>query len=321
MRRAQVIEVLRGALLPLSFVNAAWLGGSDAFGRPTSCRTSTSRWTWTTATSRPPSARSSRPGRRLPDRGPAGDADADLARHAQRFYRLRDTAEFTAVDVVVFQRSDPRRYYSQTERHGRPLVLFDRAGVVRPEPLDRAELRATLAREVAGIRSAAVHPAPGGQGRSAGATPWPPSGSGTATCWLPWSPSTGSATPRPGHDFGTRYTQDDLPAQVQETLAELAFVTGLDDIAAKLPARAGCCASCWRSWASQNGERPGAALHRHPLQLGELVDGLAAEAAPSRCPLTPPKGICGSSWTGWSLTWTMPAWSRSARASPGRGRR
>jgi hypothetical protein len=72
--------------------------------------------------------------------------------HAQRFYRLRDTAEFTAVDVVVFQRSDPRRYYNQTERHGRPLVLFDRAGVVRPTSLDPAELRATLAREVAGIR-------------------------------------------------------------------------------------------------------------------------------------------------------------------------
>jgi hypothetical protein len=33
MRREQVIEVLRGALLPLPHVNAAWLGGSDAFGR------------------------------------------------------------------------------------------------------------------------------------------------------------------------------------------------------------------------------------------------------------------------------------------------
>src|SRR4029453_3767785 len=72
--------------------------------------------------------------------------------HAQRFYRLRDTAEFTAVDVVVFQRSDPRRDYNQTERHGPPLVLVDRAGVVRPGPLDQAELAATLAREVAGIR-------------------------------------------------------------------------------------------------------------------------------------------------------------------------
>ena len=33
MRREQVVEVLREALLPLSYVNAAWLGGSDAFGR------------------------------------------------------------------------------------------------------------------------------------------------------------------------------------------------------------------------------------------------------------------------------------------------
>jgi hypothetical protein len=37
------------------------------------------------------------------------------------------------------------------------------------------------------------------------------------------------------HDFGTRYTRHDLPAEVQETLVELSFVTGLDDIAAKLP--------------------------------------------------------------------------------------
>ena len=33
MRREQVVEVLRAALEPLAFVNAAWLGGSDAFGR------------------------------------------------------------------------------------------------------------------------------------------------------------------------------------------------------------------------------------------------------------------------------------------------
>ena len=30
----------------------------------------------------------------------------------------------------------------------------------------------------------------------------------------------------------------------------------------------------------------------------------------------PPKGMCGSSFTGWSLTWTMPAVSRRASCSP-----
>jgi hypothetical protein len=37
------------------------------------------------------------------------------------------------------------------------------------------------------------------------------------------------------HDFGSRYTRDDLPPEVQETLAELSFVADLDDLAAKLP--------------------------------------------------------------------------------------
>jgi hypothetical protein len=37
------------------------------------------------------------------------------------------------------------------------------------------------------------------------------------------------------HDFGSRYTRDDLPAEVQETLRELSFVADLDDLAARLP--------------------------------------------------------------------------------------
>jgi hypothetical protein len=37
------------------------------------------------------------------------------------------------------------------------------------------------------------------------------------------------------HDFGARYTRDDLPADVRATLRELSFVADLDDLAAKLP--------------------------------------------------------------------------------------
>ena len=33
MRCEQVVEVLRAALGPLAFVNTAWLGGSDSFGK------------------------------------------------------------------------------------------------------------------------------------------------------------------------------------------------------------------------------------------------------------------------------------------------
>jgi predicted nucleotidyltransferase len=183
VRREQVIELLHGALLPLARVNAAWLGGSDAYGRADELSdvdlqvdVDDGHVAATFGAVEAALAAASPIVARLVMPMPTWHG------HAQRFYRLRDTAEFTAVDVVVFQRSDPRRYYNQTERHGRPLVLFDRAGVVR---------------EVAGIREGLAFTLPLVAKEVRAATPWPPSGSGTAACWPPWSPSTGSATPRP----------------------------------------------------------------------------------------------------------------------------
>src|SRR4029450_8813081 len=124
--REQVIEVLHGALLPLAFVNAAWLGGSDAFGRADGLSdvdlqvdVDDGHVAATFGAVEAALAAASPIVARLGMPMPTWHG------HAQRFYRLRDTAEFPAVDVVVFQRSDPRRYYNQTERHGRPLVLFD----------------------------------------------------------------------------------------------------------------------------------------------------------------------------------------------------
>ena len=121
MLREQVIEVLHGALLPLAFVNAAWLGGSDAFGRADELSdvdlqvdVDDGHVAATFGAVEAALAAASPIVARLVMPMPTWHG------HAQRFYRLRDTAEFTAVDVVVFQRSDPRRYYNQTERHGRP---------------------------------------------------------------------------------------------------------------------------------------------------------------------------------------------------------
>ena len=236
MRREQVIEVLRDALLPLPHVNAAWLGGSDAFGRADELSDVDLQVDvddgFVAAT--------------------FGAVEAALAAaspivarlvmpmptwhgHAQRFYRLRDTAETCAVDVVVFERSDPRRYYNQPERHGRPLVLFDRAGVVRPVPLDPAELDATLAAAVAGIRERLPFTLPQaakevGRGDALAAL-----GSYHRYLLAPLVTLYRVRHTPARHDFGSRYTRDDLPPEVQETLAELSFVADLDDLAAKLP--------------------------------------------------------------------------------------
>ena len=76
--------------------------------------------------------------------------------------------------MVVFERSDPRRYYNQADGAATPLVLFDRAGVVRPVPLDQAELPPPWPRLWPASGAVGVH-LPLVAMRSAGATPWPPS--------------------------------------------------------------------------------------------------------------------------------------------------
>lgn len=236
MRREQVIEVLRDALLPLPHVNAAWLGGSDAFGRADELSDVDLQVDvddgFVAAT--------------------FGAVEAALAAatpivarlvmpmptwhgHAQRFYRLRDTAETCAVDVVVFERSDPRRYYNQPERHGRPLVLFDRAGVVRPVPLDPAELDATLAAAVNGIRERLPFTLPQAAKEVRRGDALAALGSYHRYLLAPLVMLYRVRHTPARHDFGSRYTRDDLPPEVQETLAELSFVADLDDLAAKLP--------------------------------------------------------------------------------------
>jgi hypothetical protein len=244
-------------------------------------------------------------------------------RHAQRFYRLRHTSEFTAVDVVVFRRSDPRRYYNQTERHGRPLVLFDRAGVVRPVPVDPAALRATLEREVAGIAERPPFTLPlvakevrhGDALAALGAWQRYVLAPLVALYRVRHSPAR--------HDFGARYTRDDLPTDVRAVLVDLSFVAGLDDLAAKLPRAerllGELLGELGQDPASQNGNG------RVPLCTVTHLSSVNSSTAawppnrPQPLSLTPPKGIWGSSWTGWSLTWTMPAWSRSARVRPRSG--
>src|SRR5215218_3889294 len=166
VRRAQVIEVLRGALLPLAWVNAAWLGGSDAFGRADELSDVDLQVDvddgHVAATFGVVEAA---PGRRLPDRGPAGDADADLARarpavlpaprHRRVHRRRRGRVPAVRPAPVL-----------QPDRAPRPPPAPVRPGRGRPARPPRPG-RAARHPGQGGRRhpgGAAVHPAPGGQG-------------------------------------------------------------------------------------------------------------------------------------------------------------
>jgi hypothetical protein len=64
---------------------------------------------------------------------------------AQRFYFLADAPRFFAVDCVVVTESGVGQFLER-ERHGEPLVYFDRGVKIRARPLDAAALADRRAR-------------------------------------------------------------------------------------------------------------------------------------------------------------------------------
>jgi hypothetical protein len=60
---------------------------------------------------------------------------------AQRFYFMAGAPAFFAVDCVVVSEQAVEQFLD-TERHGEPLVYFDRTGTVRSRPADQASLAA-----------------------------------------------------------------------------------------------------------------------------------------------------------------------------------
>lgn len=71
--------------------------------------------------------------------------------HAQEFVALRDAAPEHFVDVVVQEPTGGERLL-EVERHGAPLVLFDRAGVVKSVPVDRPRLQDRIDARLAILR-------------------------------------------------------------------------------------------------------------------------------------------------------------------------
>lgn len=64
---------------------------------------------------------------------------------AQRFYFLADAPRFFAVDCVVVTETAVQQFLER-ERHGAPLLYFDRTGTIRARPVDQPSLAARRAR-------------------------------------------------------------------------------------------------------------------------------------------------------------------------------
>ena len=154
---------------------------------------------------------------------------------SQRFYRLRDAGPHLLVDLCISTDAAPNRF-TEVERHGTPRVIFDKDGVVAVTAVDPADIAAKTAARVAALRvtfsmfqtlvTRAV-----GRGRDLEAL-W--AWHGFVLRPLVELLRVRYAPAR--HDFGMRYLDVDLPADVEVSLRDLAFVADLEDIERKHPA-------------------------------------------------------------------------------------
>jgi hypothetical protein len=78
-------------------------------------------------------------------------ADPTWHGNAQEFLTLGDADPAHFIDVVVLEPSSGERFL-EVERHGTPIVLFDRLGVLAPAPLDRVALQARIDARLAILR-------------------------------------------------------------------------------------------------------------------------------------------------------------------------
>jgi len=242
MDRGRLISLVRSAVEAEPWIRAAWEGGSSAFGRADALSDVDLQLLT------------------VPER--ADDAFAAVERalgegisvvwrlppgpdYAQRFYQLRDTPESLMLDLCVLR---PERLgpYLDPVRHGRPLVWFDRDGVVvsAPDP----DLDAILARRRDQLRGriALLGHLPGKElerGKAIEAM--------DTYQRLLIGPLVellrARHCPR-RQDYGLRYLREDLPGDVVDRLERLVFPTwdGL-----------GACIHEVRAWIARELDEPG----------------------------------------------------------------
>jgi predicted nucleotidyltransferase len=146
IERQTLLQTLREALLADPAVDAAWEGGSAAFGRDDALSDIDAVAVvaddavgavfagveLALAQFSPIALRLDMP----PQTG-----------FAQKFYRLHDAGEFLVVDLALIRRSDPL-LFREVELHGQGRTWFDRRGVLVEQHLDRAADQAVAAARV-----------------------------------------------------------------------------------------------------------------------------------------------------------------------------
>lgn len=231
LTRARLIDALQASLVAQPYVQAAWIGGSAAFGRADDL--------------------SDVDGvvivddERVADTFGAVEAALDALSpiswrfempmptwhgHAQRFYRQQDAPDHLIIDLVVMQRRHPE-HFLEPLRHGQPQILVDRLGLVTPRAIDPDTWQQRLRNRLATLRglrplyeSLVTKAIARGDLIDALVTYQQRS-------FLPLVELLRIQHDPYRHDFGSRYLKHDLPAEAVARLERLVGATDLDQVA------------------------------------------------------------------------------------------
>jgi hypothetical protein len=149
--------------------------------------------------------------------------------HEQALLKLRDSDPFAVIDLVIIVKSNPDRFLER-ERHGEPLVLFDHDRLVVPAALDREKHLDKVKRRLESLRSlfalcqgfvskAALRGAAADAMHSYQAMTFRPL---VELLRIRHCPER--------FDYGARYLDRDLPADVRRVVEGLAYVPSVDRI-------------------------------------------------------------------------------------------
>ena len=151
---------------------------------------------------------------------------------AQKFYRLRDAGEFLVVDLVLIRRSDPL-LFREAELHGQGQAWFDRRGILVESHLDAASDAAQARARVPALASAFamfqhIVTKERLRDRAVEALMFY-----QAMTLRPLVEALRLLHCPQRRVFGLRYLARDLPADACVRIEALAFVSDLNDLAAK----------------------------------------------------------------------------------------
>ena len=152
INREQIVDTLREALEPQSYIYAMWEAGAAAFGR-------VDEWsdldliidvedeqvanTFDVIES---CLRSLSPIELLYE-----IPQPTWHGHTQKFYRLRDASPFLLVDIAIIRHSNPNKFL-EPDIHGDVRVYFDKSNVTRQIPVDRIDLARKLRKRLEDLK-------------------------------------------------------------------------------------------------------------------------------------------------------------------------